>query len=299
MAVSLTSPNAAGAPEVDRSQTLDVCILVGGLGTRVRSITGPSLPKPMLEVAGRPFLEHLLLWLRDAGYSNVHLLAGHGADEIRDRFGEGAGLGMSLTYVIEPGPLGTGGALVNARDQLRADAVLMLNGDSFLRADPRQLEAAHRRFRTSDPRVVVTMALTPVADIGRYGSVELGEHDRVTAFREKADSHGPGLINAGLYVIERDLLDQLPAGPLSLERDVLPTLTAGRLAGLEIDAPFVDIGTPESLAGLIDDPGAVLPDVSGASDVPEGSAAPAASAVPEGSAVPAASAVPATSAVSR
>jgi NDP-sugar pyrophosphorylase family protein len=263
-AVPKTSPDRAGTLGPDQGQSIDVAVLVGGLGTRVRSITGPSLPKPMLEVAGRPFLEHLLLWLRDSGYASVHLLAGHGADAIRDRFGDGQGLRMRLTYVIEPGPLGTGGALVNARGALRGPRVLMLNGDSFLRADPRQLEAAHRRLRADDDRIEVTMALTTVADIGRYGSVELGADDRVTAFREKADSRGPGPINAGLYVIERSLLDTLPTGSLSLERDVLPGLTDGRLAGVVLDAPFVDIGTPESLAGLIDDPGAVLPDASAA-----------------------------------
>src|SRR3954447_26014695 len=104
-AVPLTSSDVPGVLDRERAQSVDVAVLVGGLGTRVRSITGPALPKPMLEVAGRPFIEHLLLWLRDSGYSTVHLLAGHGADAIRDRFGDGADLEMNLTYVIEPGPL--------------------------------------------------------------------------------------------------------------------------------------------------------------------------------------------------
>src|SRR5690242_2501068 len=99
--VASADPGRSGR---DEAQNVDVCVLVGGLGTRVRSITGPSLPKPMLEVAGRPFLEHLLLWLRDSGHSTVHLLAGHGSDAIRDRFGDGTQLRMRLTYVIEPWP---------------------------------------------------------------------------------------------------------------------------------------------------------------------------------------------------
>ena len=236
---------------------MESLVLVGGAGSRLRGVIGTELPKPMAPIGGRPFLAWLLDQLRDAGCRDVWLLTGHRGDVIEGYVGRGDAWGLRVRYSQEPAPLGTGGALRHALPGLSGETCLVMNGDSYLAAPLPVLMEAHARSRP-----LITMALARVADTRRYGSVELGLDGTVGAFREKdaAAAPRPGLINAGILVMDTAVLATIPsARPVSLEQDVLPGLMDGRVRGEVFDVPFVDIGVPESYAALGADPDSVLP----------------------------------------
>jgi NDP-sugar pyrophosphorylase family protein len=219
-------------------------ILAGGLGTRLRSVVADR-PKVLAEVAGRPFLAHLLDQLYTAGAGDVVLLTGHGADQVREAFGTDY-RGMTLRYSVEPAPLGTGGAVRHAAELFTGDAVLLMNGDSFCSIDLGGLVATARTAGQ------VGVALAWVEDVGRYGAVEVGPAGKVAGFTEKGGTD-PGWINAGIYLIPRAQLGDIPAGrAVSLEREVLPRwVETPGIRGVP-GKRFIDIGTPESFAAADD-----------------------------------------------
>ena len=225
---------------------IDIVVLAGGQGTRLRSALDEGVPKVLAPVAGRPFLAFLLDWLDRFGAGRIVLCLGYRADRVTAWLAEAA-IGPDRADVsIEPRPLGTAGALAFARGHLRTGTVLVINGDTFADADLIALADAHCRFGTG-----ATMLCTRVEDSDRYGRVELDEDGRITEFVEKAQATGPGLINAGLYLFDIDILDRLPRDEIavSLERELLPSLVAaGRLRAHVYQGAFLDIGTPESLA---------------------------------------------------
>ncbi len=225
-----------------------VLILAGGLGTRVRA-EFPDLPKPLIPICGKPFLERQLTLLAAQGFRQFTLCVGYRASQIMEYFGIGTAWGISLTYSVEPFPLGTAGALKYAAADFHESA-LVLNGDTYLDVDYRALIGCHDRRR---PEVVGTLALTKVPDSARFGEVVMANDGRIVAFTEKVDGHGgPGLINAGAYVLEPRVLDVIPSGRASsLERDIFPALAAaGQLDGTIVTGSFVDIGTPAGYAEL-------------------------------------------------
>ncbi|WP_304191414.1 sugar phosphate nucleotidyltransferase [Phenylobacterium aquaticum] len=215
-------------------------LLVGGMGTRLGDLTAQT-PKPMLSVAGKPFLEHLLVKAARHGFTEVLLLAGFRADVLVDWLTQsqvGARLGLRIEVVVEAEPMGTGGALVQARDRL-APTFLLANGDTWFDFDWRAL-ADH----TDAPAV---MALREIAVADRYETAVL-EAGRVVRFRPRTGEASPGLINGGVYRISRAALPDLP-GAWSLEADFLPRVAlAGELGGQVFAGDFIDIGVPESLA---------------------------------------------------
>lgn len=222
---------------------MDAIVLVGGKGTRLRSVIADR-PKPMAEVAGRPFLEWLLLILREQGVRRVILATGYMGDVVRAHFGDGHRWQMEVVYAHEEAPLGTAGALRNALPLVTTQQVLALNGDSLLPLDVARHLASHQQRRA-----LCTLWLVHMDDCQRYGTVQVADDGLLLAFREKAATQGPGLINAGVYLCERALLDTLPAGqPASLEIDVFPALIGHTLYGAVGAGPFLDIGTPESYA---------------------------------------------------
>ncbi len=220
-------------------------ILAGGLGTRLRGAVDDR-PKPMALVHGRPFLERLLLAFRAQGFTRAVICAGYRAEMIRAHFGDGRALGMALIYSIEPADTlpGTAGALRHAAGLLEP-VFMLVNGDTYLDADLSAFAARHAVGSG------VTVGLIQVPDAGRYGAVALDANGVITRFAEKSTA-GEGLINAGVYVVERAALDGFPdRRPLSLERDVFPALAAqGRLRGVILDGTMVDIGTPDSYAAF-------------------------------------------------
>lgn len=214
-------------------------ILAGGLGTRLGE-RSRGLPKPMQPVGGRPFLDHVVWNLRRHGVKDLIFSVGHLADSIVDFFGDGSSAGVSVRYVREPRPLGTAGALALCGDVL-AERFLLLNGDTLFDVNLDDLDLLSRETGGT-----ATLALRSVEDVSRYGEVALDGH-WVTRFAEKEGRH-PGLVSGGLAVLDRSILDVIPAGPASLERDVFPGLvTARRMAARGYDGFFIDIGLPDTL----------------------------------------------------
>jgi NDP-sugar pyrophosphorylase family protein len=218
-------------------------ILAGGLGTRLRSVVGDR-PKVLAPVGGRPFLTRLLDQLAAASFREVVLLTGYRAEQVRDALGV-TFAGMRLIYADEPFPLGTAGALRRALPLLSRQRVLLLNGDSYCDVDLDDFYEWHCRQSGGTSLVMVH-----VPDGSRFGQLRQDKAARIVRFEEKGKASGPGWINAGVYLIERDLLAELPTKyPLSLERDVLADWVGRQLVfGMKCSRRFLDIGTPESYA---------------------------------------------------
>lgn len=217
----------------------EAIVLVGGLGTRLRSVVS-DLPKPLAPVAGRPFLAYLLDQLAAGGLRRVILATGYLAEKIEQVIGT-SWAGMEVVYSKEPEPLGTGGAIRLAARLLQGSGVHLRNGDTFLRYDPLGLERLVR-----ETQATLGIALTKVADVSRYGAVEVID-DRVTAFLEKG-GRGPGLINAGSYFLTTSAIDDLPDDEetYSFESQVLlPSTRAGLVAAFVETRDFIDIGVPD------------------------------------------------------
>ena len=215
-------------------------ILVGGRGTRLGALTGDT-PKPMLEVGGRPFLTTVIQELARQGISEVILLAGYLGEQIAHQY-HGRQFGECLCRVlIEPEPLGTGGALRLARDLVQ-ERFLVLNGDSFLRFSLFDLERRQARSGCAHALVGLT-----VEDTSRYGALDF-DGDLLVNIAEKGRS-GPGYINCGVYLFDRSVFDHVAAsGPQSMERDILPRLMRERrVVGFNVESYFVDIGVVASL----------------------------------------------------
>ena len=215
--------------------------LVGGLGARLGALPRAA-PKPLMQVAGRPFLAWLVEEVVRQGVRDVVFLCGYLAPQIEHAMRSLAARGVRVVHSVEPEPLGTGGALAHARPYL-AERFFLLNGDSLFRVDLADLA----REGGGEPPLV-RLALREEMDAARYGSVSLSG-ETVMGFLEKQTGAGSrGLINGGLYYVRRTVLDLCPAGPFSLERELFPRLAAeGRLQGRVFDAPFIDIGLPASL----------------------------------------------------
>ena len=234
-----------GSSVVDPVTTTNVkaVLLVGGLGTRLRAVV-PSAPKPLALVGDRPFLELLIRQLAGQGIRHLIMCSGYLADQIESEFGDGGNLGVTIEYSKEPQPLGTAGAVKFAERFLRdVPEFLVMNGDSFLELDLCRLVQFHRTHGG-----LATMAVVSVENAGRYGTVHLDTSDRVTDFCEKTGDDSPGLINAGVYVFNRAILERIPAGPVSLEKDVFPRLLDQGVYAERERGMFIDIGTPADYA---------------------------------------------------
>src|ERR1044072_219085 len=208
-------------PERDLQSSGDAVrgfVLCGGQGTRLRSVVADR-PKSMALISGVPFLELLLAQLASQQISDVVLGTGYMADNIENYFGDGKQLGLRLQYSRELEPLGTGGALKLA-EPLISDPVLVLNGDSYV-----EWGLAPMLQILDHKKADLIIALQAVDDVTRYGTVTVDHHGRVTQFVEKGAAAGPGLINAGVYLIRKQIVRDLPAGRgISLEKEVFPRL---------------------------------------------------------------------------
>lgn len=221
---------------------MQALILAGGEGTRLRPLTS-TVPKPVVPLVDRPFISYMIEWLRRHGVDDVILACGFMADGIRAVLGDGSALGVSLRYVEEPSPLGTGGALKYA-EHLLADRFFMLNGDVLADMDLTAQLAQHERTGAR-----ATLALMPVEDPSAYGLVRRDDDLAVREFVEKPSPEeiDTSLVNAGAYILEREVLDEMaPAGTrISIERDVFPALVGRGLYAYEAHGYWMDIGTPE------------------------------------------------------
>lgn len=229
---------------------MQAMILAGGEGTRLRPLTS-TIPKPVVPLANRPHLAFMIDWLRGHGVDDVILACGFMADGVRRVLGDGESLGVHIRYVEEPTPLGTGGALRYAGDLLD-ERFLMLNGDVLSDLDLTAQLAQHEQTGAT-----ATIALYAVEDPSMYGLVRLNGDSSVREFLEKPrpEEFDSNLINAGAYVLERSLLDDMasPGTNISIERDVFPLLVDRGLYGFVGDGYWLDIGTPERyLQGTFD-----------------------------------------------
>ena len=217
-------------------------ILAGGFGTRVKDLLG-DLPKPMAPVKGRPFVEWIVRWLKAQSIRDVIISTGYRAEVLAEYFKALPVPKMNVQCVAEPEPMGTGGGLTFAANacETQPDAWLVLNGDSLIFTNINSVISA-----LNDGEGV--MVTRPVADTSRYGKVQVDESKRITAFDEKQP--GEGQINAGVYLLRHTVLSTFPESrPLSLEYEVFPSLIhdSSGLIAHPVDAPFLDIGTPETL----------------------------------------------------
>lgn len=215
-------------------------ILAGGLGTRLRPVV-PDLPKVLASVCGRTFITYILDQLVTAGVRSVVLCVGYMADSVRGALGDRYA-SMVLTYSQEADPLGTGGALRLALPYLESRTVLVLNGDSYCETSLVQFGQWHfARARKA------SLLLTSVEDTRRYGSVEIDDDCRIVRFVEKAAAAGPGLINAGVYLLDKDWLASIPVGmAVSLEREVFPSWIERGMLGFLVRDRLWDIGVPDA-----------------------------------------------------
>lgn len=221
---------------------MQAVILSGGQGTRLRPLTS-TMPKPAVPMANRPMLWYMIDWLRTHGVSEIVMSVGYKADGLRAALDAAGHPGISIEYVEEPEPLGTAGAVKFAESRLD-QRFLVLNGDTLadydLTAEIAQHEATAAR---------ATLALVPVDDPTAYGVVLTDSEKRVEAFLEKPareDAPANPRINAGAYVLERDVLEMIPAGEKrSFEHDVFPQLVGEGIYAFDADGYWLDLGTPE------------------------------------------------------
>lgn len=225
--------------------TRQAVVLVGGRGTRLGALTAAT-PKPLMPIDGKAvFLDELLFHVARHGFDDIVLLAGHLSEQFVSRYDGKEFMGARLRVVVEPCPAGTAGALVNARAEL-AERFLFLNGDTMFDINLRGLDPVF------DRRIGVqaALALRRVPDRSRYGCVELVD-DYIAAFHEKcsSESSGEGLINGGISLLRREVVDLVTATPASIETDIYPLLAAHKLiVGQEFSGYFIDIGLPDTLA---------------------------------------------------
>lgn len=216
-------------------------VLCGGLGTRLGALTR-NTPKPLIDVAGRPFLAHVLDKLCIPEIDGFVLATGFHAKQVSNVI-KSIWQGRPVLYSVEEQPLGTGGAIRLAMESFSLDRALVVNGDTLFDCD---LHALVDCFEES--AWMTRMSLRHVGDCARYGRVRVADDGRVIGFGEKGHA-GPGLINAGIYLQLRDPLDSFGAAPFSFETDYLAKLNpAWPIQGQVQDGYFVDMGIPEDLA---------------------------------------------------
>lgn len=224
-------------------QTIAVA-LAGGFGTRLRQVLR-DVPKPMAPVAGKPFLEWVLRYLARQGIAKAVLSTGYLAEVVEQHFANEPVPGIATRCIKEAEPLGTGGAfLQSARETGEKPAAwLVLNGDSLA-----LVELGPAFSQLSSPGVMAVLVGCQMSDASRYGTLSVGPDGRLLGFEEKKP--GSGVINAGVYLFKHELLDKFPKQkPLSFEKEVFPVWIQERLQihVVQAEAPFLDIGTPESL----------------------------------------------------
>jgi NDP-sugar pyrophosphorylase family protein len=218
-------------------------LLVGGLGTRLRSVV-PARPKPLASVGKRSFLELLVQQLRCHGICRLVMCTGYLADWFENEFGDGRDFGVTIEYSRETNLLGTAGAVKYAQPYLRdLTDFLVMNGDSFVETDFHQLFRFHRTHGA-----LVTIVAVEVEDAGRYGTLQMDPSGRICGFTEKTGAHVPGIVSAGVYVFSKAVFQYIPEGPASLEGNVFPQLLDREVYGFRQNGMFIDIGTPEDYA---------------------------------------------------
>lgn len=222
-----------------KNSDIQVLILCGGLGTRLRDVV-KDIPKPLAPINGTPFLTLLMNFLKKQGFKKIKLLTGYLSEQFEELYGNGSKLDLEISYSVEETPLGTGGAVKLAINKAEEDYFICLNGDTFFdfnyelfNSSQSQEESFHK------------IMLRQVDNANRYGSIEMNSENLITEFKEKTQGDEPGLINSGVYFLHRSIIDWIDDGKVSLETDVFPRLVEEKkIQGIETGGFFIDIGIP-------------------------------------------------------
>ena len=233
---------------------MEAILLCGGLGTRLRSVVSDR-PKPMADIAGKPFLHYLVKMLSESGVKHLIFALGYMGEQIEAYFQSGEDYGLSISYSYEDSPLGTGGAIRNALSNVSGENVLVLNADTYFHTDYESLLREQLKNKAA-----MTIASRKIEDISRYGAILKEESGRILRWNEKMSSDQvetprPGEINGGIYVMQKSLIEKIPEGKQSLENDCIPAwLEDGLyLQAIPSDGYFMDIGIPEDYAQFKED----------------------------------------------
>ncbi len=220
-------------------KNVTVAILAGGSGTRLTPVLQGS-PKALANVRKHPFLEYLLHQLHNAQFKNVVLCTGYLGELVKKTFGKSY-KNLHLQYSQERTPLGTAGGLRYALPHFRSESILAMNGDSYCDVDFSKFWQFHIMKKSK-----VSIALSRVTDISHYGEVKLGIGNTISGFQEKRAEIRAGYVNAGIYLINVDLIEEIPQGiQISIEKDIFPTWIGRGFYGFKTSKNFIDIGTPE------------------------------------------------------
>jgi NDP-sugar pyrophosphorylase family protein len=218
---------------------LEVLILCGGLGTRLRSMF-PDIPKGLATIGNKTFLDIQVDELLDIGFQRFIFCVGHLKNKIIERFQTREG--GDFLFSEEEKPLGTGGAVKNAESLIKGDRFFILNGDSLCHLDFREFYQNHL-----SQEAFLSIVLSQALNVEDYGNVIIDNSGKIQSFQEKIKKKGEGLINGGIYLIEREALSMMPSNfPFSLEHDVFPhLLNQKKCSGFVVKSDVLDIGTPE------------------------------------------------------
>lgn len=221
---------------------IDTIILAGGLGTRLIGILEKGEPKALAIISGKPFLHYQLEFLRGIGASRFIFALGYGASKIEKFLTSLKKENVEIIISKERGALGTGGAIKRALSLVRSDPVLVINGDTLVDIDYDVFLERHLCCRA-----MISIALTEVDDVSRYGDVMTDDRDRVISFNEKSGIIKPGKISAGVYLINKKYYEKIEKVKFSIEKDIFPQLINSELYAFNVGKKFIDIGTPQSL----------------------------------------------------
>jgi NDP-sugar pyrophosphorylase family protein len=218
---------------------IDVVVLAGGLGKRLRSRTGDT-PKVLAQINGVPFLDLLLTNLASQGFQRVILCTGYKAEEIEAHY-RASSLKLHIEFSREEIPLGTGGAFKLAQNKVHSPVFFGLNGDCFCSVPFAKFFHYHQ-----EKDALASLVLNKVEDRGDFGSVVMNERNEIVSFQEKADLATSPFVSVGVYCFNRAVLDRMPAqDAFSIERDFFPLLIGKGFYGFVTEHQFLDIGTPD------------------------------------------------------
>lgn len=224
-------------------------ILAGGFGTRLQSVIN-NLPKPMAPVCNKPFLDFQVRYLKHFGFQHIIFSVGY-KHEVVESYFKNNYLDINIDYALEKEPLGTGGGIRLAIEKSKDENVLVLNGDSFFDMDLKKFYQSHLKSNSNN-----SLALRKVSNAARYGTIQLDEQNQIISFLEKNNLAAPGLINAGVYILnKKQFLDLTPQHKaFSIEKNFFETKHQNlNLMGFEFEGYFIDIGIPEDYNQAKDD----------------------------------------------
>lgn len=220
-------------------KNIDVVILCGGLGQRLRSVIGEN-QKVMAKVNNEPFLNVLLKDLKNQGATRVILCTGYKGEAVEEYYRKN-NVGLQIDFSPEDEPLGTGGAIKNARNRIKSNPFVIMNGDSFCPLEFKKL----LQFAVTKKALMAIAVYKTTADKD-FGVLTLDADKAITQFKEKTEAGGAGYLNAGVYLCDQAVFSLMPKGKkFSLENEFFPTLVDKSFYGFEVANPFVDIGQPE------------------------------------------------------